>query len=96
MNPDNPMFRTYVKCRKCGWISFAVTAKEAADEVTEFNNYYWSIGDEGRAMYGGPSKIENYRCIRCNGSEFRKALDEETNAIEGSTINPVIYEEPAG
>lgn len=83
-----------VICLRCGWVSFAVTKAEAEREIAEFNAYYASLSDREKASYGGPSSLDQYRCLRCGGSEFRQARDGD--CPNGVTLNPVVCDEFAG
>jgi hypothetical protein len=83
-----------VTCLRCRRVSFAVTKAEAEREIAEFNAYYASLSEEKKASYGGPSSLDQYRCLRCHGSEFRPARDGD--CPDGVTINPVVCDEFAG
>lgn len=88
------MHPTSVTCLRCGWVSFAVTRAEAAREIAEFNAYYDSLSDREKARYGGPSSLDQYTCLQCDGSEFREARDGD--CPDGVTLNPVVCDEFAG
>jgi hypothetical protein len=83
-----------VTCLRCGWVSFAVTKAEAEREIAEFNAYFASLPEEQKARYTGPSSLDQYRCIGCEGSEFRQARDGD--CPDGVTLNPVVCDELAG
>lgn len=82
----------YVKCKKCNWVSFAITKQKALEEIAQFNQFYYTLTKkEQNNYYGGtPSSEKTYTCLRCNNRDFNVALPEEIPF--GSTINPVIYE----
>lgn len=80
-----------VTCKKCAWVSFAITNKQAEKEIDEFNTYYNSLSDKDKLMYNGPSTKDGYVCIGCNGSDFRKYRKSDGD-MTGHTINPVICE----
>lgn len=80
-----------VVCLKCNRTSFAVTKEFAEAEVKQFNEYFDTLGAEKQELYygGRKSSTANYVCIYCGGSKFKPG----NTAPDGSTLNPVIYEE---
>lgn len=80
-----------VVCIKCNWTSFAVSQKYAEAEVASFNRYYDSLTKkQQKENYGGrKATVKNYVCLFCGGSKFKPG----NTCPDGSTINPVIYEE---
>lgn len=79
-----------VTCIRCGWVSYAVTKAEAEQNIAKFNEFYDAQPSEVQAMYAGRSSLEQYRCLRCGGTEFRPA--EPGDAPKYVTLNPVIWE----
>jgi hypothetical protein len=80
-----------VVCLKCNRTSFAVTREHAEAEVKRFNEYFDTLDENEQHDYysGRRSSISNYVCIYCGGSRFKPG----NTAPDGSTLNPVIYEE---
>lgn len=83
-----------VVCRGCGWASYAVTRAWAEQQITRFNEYYHAADEETRSHFAGPSSLEQYRCLRCDGTAFRPVLPED-GIPDGVTLNPVIADELA-
>lgn len=79
-----------VTCVKCGWVSVAVTKAAALKEIEQFNSWYRRQPDDVKARYGQESSLEQYRCLRCAGTEFRPAVPGD--APRGATLNPVVWE----
>jgi len=86
------MNKPTVVCTKCAWVSFAVTKAHAEAEVKTFNKYYATLSKRDQESYRGEATIDSYTCQLCGGSTFRLAKPEEIPF--GSTINPVIWEDP--
>lgn len=78
-----------VVCLKCNKTSFAVSKQYAENEIKHFNDYYYSQPKETQDLFAGPSSVDNYKCIYCNGDQFKPG----NTAPDGSTLNPVIYQE---
>lgn len=85
----------FLKC-ECGWVHFGVSKSDAENEVKLFNEYYDSLDKERQDKYygGKPASIETYlHCFRC-GKDYKKCVDASPDDIpEGSTIQPIMYEE---
>ncbi|MCH6206377.1 hypothetical protein L3V16_21365 [Brucella ciceri] len=79
-----------VTCLKCGWVSFAITRAAALKEIEKFNDWYRNQPSDVKARYGHESSLEQYRCLRCQGTEFRPASPGD--APRGVTLNPVVWE----
>lgn len=82
-----------VTCLKCGWVSFAVTKADALKEIEKFNGWYRKQPEDVKARYGQESSLDQYRCLRCKGTEFRRS--KPGDAPRGVTLNPVVWE-PGG
>lgn len=81
-----------VVCKKDGWQHFAVTRKYAEEQVKTFNDWYEKQSQDIKRMYGGPSRLEDYSCQLCGGTDFREFIIGIDKQLYGSTIGPVIYE----
>lgn len=79
----------FVTCRKCGWISYAVSKKEAEEDIASFNALYYSLDDEGKARFNGPASLDGYRC-RCGASDFTQG--GEDRLPDGATVCGVIFD----
>ena len=81
-----------VKCGRCGWVHFAMTLAEVEREVQQFNEFYATLGEEGRASYGNkPSSIARYKkCFLCGASHKLMVPAKEGDCPDGSTIQPVL------
>lgn len=80
-------------CERCGWVYMGVTREYAQDEVQRFNDYFATLSEEIREMFGDkPSDIANYEgCRICRNNKFRPF--KEGDCPDGCTIGPVIYEQ---
>ena len=78
-----------VVCTRCNWTSFAITREKAEREVAKYSKYYEALSKEDQQMFAVPAGVESYTCQVCGGSKFKPG----NTAPDGSTINPVIYEE---
>ncbi len=79
-----------VACLKCGWVSFAISKTEAKMMVEDYAAWHRVQPDEVKAKYPPESSLDQYRCLRCHGTEFRPA--KAGDAPHGVTLNPVIWE----
>lgn len=81
-----------VVCTKCNWTSMAVSKKWATAEVARFNRYYKALSKKKQILYcgGRPLSLKSYRCLGCGAT---KGFKPGNTCPDGSTINPVIYEE---
>lgn len=81
-------------CNKCGWVHVAVTRAHAEEEVAKFAEYWETIDQETKDMFGGrPASVaRDYdRCFFCGpGATFRPF--KEGDCPDGCTIQPAIYE----
>lgn len=84
-----------VTCKVCRWVSMGITRAQAQAEIDRFNAYFDSLHPQKQLDYynGRRSSLDNYRCLSCGGSSFRKYDASRDPDVTGSTINPVIYEE---
>ena len=62
-----------VTCSSCGWVAYAITRAQAAENVLRFNAYYETLPPEKQRLYGGPSALDHYVCRNCGGNAFRKS-----------------------
>ena len=80
------------QCRYCGWVSVAVSLKQAQDEVDRFNTYFYSLPLEQRQEYYGnkPASIERYKqCFGCGGPHTNMTNDI-TSDIHGKTLQSIL------
>lgn len=78
-----------VICRSCGWASFAVSRAYAEWEVARFNDYYEAADEKTRSHFAGPSSLDQYRCLKCNGTAFRPMTDDD-RVPDYVTLNPIV------
>ena len=81
-----------VKCKACGWIHFAVSARFIASANADWAKYVATLTKtQLKDYYGGNSAPYDYtKCFRCGGSykNFRN-LWKRDKFPNGSTIQPV-------
>jgi hypothetical protein len=82
-----------VTCKKCGWVYFSYTWEDCIMSIEKFNSYYYSLPNENRTMFSGPSSIENYKTCGCGNSyknfrDYDKKIDADIN---GHTISPILH-----
>lgn len=81
----------FCTCIKCGWVHMAYSREFAEQEVARFNDFYYSVSENVKEHYKGPSSIDNYTgCRVCGGNEFRES--RAGDCPDGCTISPVIWE----
>lgn len=94
------MDQILAKCKKCGWMHFERTRKEAADEVKSFNEYLNTVDKKIQEEYYETTgtSIENYeQCFRC-GNDYKNFIgptleDRWDQESLGQTIQPIIRKE---
>lgn len=81
-----------VTCKKCGWLSFAISSSEARAEAKQFLAYYHSLTPEQQKLnYKGIPKPHHYACVNCGGKKFRLSTPDEEHKARGCTTNAVIF-----
>jgi len=83
-------------CKACGWVHFAVSEKQAKQEILAFNEYYNELSKEKQDEYygGKSSSLDHY--LYCNScgehwTGFRESIAGD--CPPGCTIGPIVYEE---
>lgn len=82
----------YVKCYRCDWLHFAVSAEYAQAHMETMGNYLDSLSAEERASFGTPSLAAYMRCFRCSADSAGFLSAAEADAPMGVTIQPVVVE----
>lgn len=78
---------TFVKCPRCGWLHFAVSAESARQQVADANAHLRSLGEPERAS------LDSYmHCFRCGEDTAGFLPAVESDAPSGVTIQPVVTE----
>lgn len=83
---------TYVKCRRCGWLHFAVSAEYAHAHVESMNHYLCRLPAAERASFGKPSLSAYLRCFKCGADSVGFLAAKESDAPSGATLQPVVVE----
>lgn len=83
-----------VTCTKDGWVSYAVSKKDAMKHIREFNLYLRTLSKKTRedAYRGKKASLKDYTCIMCGGTTFRTYNLKSDADLNGHTINPVIWD----
>lgn len=88
----------YAKCAKCGWLHFNMSLEKCLQWEQEWVYHFNRMTEEQRGYYGlkeSPPKIEDeyMSCFRC-GNTYKDFIDAvESDAPNGSTIQPILYRE---
>lgn len=88
------MSNDLVKCNNCNWVSFQVSRAYVDAWQKQWNEYWPTLDDEGKAAFGlpdGPPSDREYKaCHRCGGLHTNfKDYDGDPD-VSGSTINPIL------
>ena len=78
---------TYVKCPRCGWLHFMVSAESAMEQVNAVNEAFALQGVPQRAFFD-----EYLHCFRCGTDTATFVPAGEDDAPLGATIQPVVIE----
>lgn len=82
----------FVKCHRCGWLHFAVSAEYARAAVQDTSDYLGTLTVEERASFGTPSLDAYMRCFSCGADSSGFLPAQEDDAPMGVTIQPVVVE----
>lgn len=78
---------TFLKCPRCGWLHFAVSAESARQQVADANAHLRSLGEPERAS------LDSYmHCFHCGDDTACFLPAVESDAPSGVTIQPVVTE----
>jgi protein-arginine kinase activator protein McsA len=86
------MFKSVI-CKKCNWVHFEVSRKDAEIQVKEFNVYYKTLTKkEQRNFYGNKkASVDFYeKCHSCGESYKNFRIAKKYEVPSGSTIGPII------
>ena len=94
VNWSTTKMRDIVVCNECGWMHSMLTADQAVEQVSRFNEMYYKLPKEQQELYYGskPATIENLLyCFNCGGY-YTKFSDLKPGQAYGVyTVNPILH-----
>lgn len=82
----------YVKCRRCGWLHFAVSAEYAQAHVESMGSYLDKVSAPERASFGTRSLAAYMHCFKCGADSAGFLAASEADAPRGVAIQPLVVE----